>query len=230
MIINGLQKLTLLDFPGKTACTVFLGGCNYACPFCHNAPLALPGRERDEIGEEELLSFLKKRQGLLEGVCITGGEPTLRRDLPEFISKIKALGYLVKLDTNGTRPEMIRELLDKGVLDYIAMDIKAPVYKYDILAGVENAFTDKVLQSIELIKNSGIDREFRTTVTDELHTAEDIAAIAGLIKGEKRYFLQPYKDSGDIICPGFTPPSGEKLAAFMEAGRKAVPDIALRAE
>ena len=223
MIINGLQKLTLLDFPGKTACTVFLGGCNYACPFCHNAPLALPGRERDEIGEEELLSFLKKRQGLLEGVCITGGEPTLRRDLPEFISKIKALGYLVKLDTNGTRPEMIRELLDKGVLDYIAMDIKAPVYKYDILAGVENAFTDKVLQSIELIKNSGIDREFRTTVTDELHTAEDIAAIAGLIKGRKGISSSPIRTQAISSAPALPHLPEKNLQHLWKRGAKQCP-------
>jgi len=230
MIINGLQKLTLLDFPGKTACTVFLGGCNYACPFCHNAPLVLPERERDEISEDEFFTFLKRRQGLLEGVCITGGEPTLRRGLDEFIAKIKELGYLVKLDTNGTRPEIVKSLLEKGLLDYIAMDIKAPIYKYDILAGVDNAFTDKVLESIELVKNSGIDHEFRTTVTDELHTAEDIASIAELIKGEKRYFLQPYKDSGDIICPGFNAPDSAKLASFLESGRKYVTNIALRAE
>ena len=230
MIINGIQKLTLLDFPGKTACTVFLGGCNYACPFCHNAPLVLPGRERDEIGEEEFFSFLKKRQGLLEGVCITGGEPTLRRDLAEFIAKIKDLGFLVKLDTNGTRPEVIKTLLERSLLDYIAMDIKAPIYKYDILAGVEDALTHNILESIDLIKISGIGHEFRTTVTDELHTAEDIAAICELIKGEERYFLQPYKDSGDIICPGFTPPSAEKLAKFIESGRHLVPNISLRAE
>ena len=176
MIISGFQKLTLLDFPGPTACTVFTCGCNMRCPFCHNTPLVL-GTAEEHYSEDEIFSFLKKRQGLLDGVAITGGEPLLQKDIIAFIKKIKELGYAVKLDTNGSFPERLQEIISEGLVDYIAMDIKNCKEKYSLTAGADIDFA-LIEKSTELIKNSGIPHEFRTTVVRELHTEEDIISIA----------------------------------------------------
>ena len=198
MKISGLQKLTLLDYPGKIACTVFLHGCNFRCPFCHNASLVIKGSE-DSISEEEFFSFLKKRQGILEGVCITGGEPTINSNLEQFIEKIKALGYCVKLDTNGYNPQALENILTKNIVDYVAMDIKNCEEKYSLTVDKEGFDIKKIRRSIELIKNSGIDFEFRTTVVKQFHTEEDLMKCAENVGKDSRYFLQQFKDSGELI-------------------------------
>ena len=227
MKIKGLQKTTLLDFPEKLACTVFTGGCNFRCPFCHNASLVLRAGEAQEISEADFFNYLSKRKGMLDGVCITGGEPTLCPDLEDFIKKIKKLGLLVKLDTNGTFPEKIESLLDKGLVDYVAMDIKNSKSKYALTAGISE-FPDSVEKSISIIINKAPDYEFRTTVVRELHTPQDIAEIAKQISNAKKYFLQSYVDSGDTIESGFSAYSATEMLEILEIAKKELPATVLR--
>lgn len=227
MLILGLQKLTLLDYPGRTACTVFTGGCNFRCPFCHNAPLVLPGREQEPYTEEEVLSYLKKRAGLLDGVCVTGGEPTLQEDLEAFLRQVRALGYPVKLDTNGSRPEALRALIGQGLLDYVAMDVKSSPEEYARACGVP-VDLEKVNESIDLLLSGCVDYEFRTTVVAGLHTPQIIEQTARRIAGAKRYFLQAFVDSGDLITPGWHALSREEMEACAQAARKHVPFVGLR--
>ena len=227
MKIKGLQKTTLLDFPEKLACTVFTGGCNFRCPFCHNASLVLRAGEAQEISEADFFNYLSKRKGMLDGVCITGGEPTLCPDLEDFIKKIKELGLLVKLDTNGTFPEKIESLLDKGLVDYVAMDIKNSKSKYALTAGISE-FPDSVEKSISIIINKAPDYEFRTTVVRELHTPQDIAEIAKQISNAKKYFLQSYVDSGDTIESGFSAYSATEMLEILEIAKKELPATVLR--
>ena len=198
MIIAGLQKLTLLDFPGKIACTVFTSGCNFRCPFCHNASL-VNCDNTERIKEEEFFSFLNKRKGILEGVCITGGEPTLQNDLKSFIGKIKELGFLVKLDTNGFKPDTLIDLIENKLIDYVAMDIKNSKEKYPMTCGVDELDISPVIRSVNYLLENHVDYEFRTTVVKELHTAQDIVDISIWIKNAKKYFLQGFIDSGDIL-------------------------------
>ena len=207
MRIGGLQKLTLLDFPGHVACTVFLQGCNFRCPFCHNTSLILG---TDGPAEDEILRFLNTRQGLLDGVAITGGEPLLTAELPDFLRKVKALGYKTKLDTNGSFPEKLRALLDEGLVDYVAMDIKNSPEKYAATAGADGML-DAVRQSVDILKTGGVPYEFRTTVVDELHEPSDFEAIGKWLTGAQQYFLQGFVDSGDILCPGLHAASKEKM-------------------
>ncbi len=197
MKISGFQKMTLLDFPGKVACIVFTGGCNMRCPFCHNADLAL-NQGADEFTEEEILEYLEKRKGLLDGVCITGGEPLLQPDIKEFIQKVRELGYAVKLDTNGAFPDRLKALVDAGLLDYVAMDIKNSKEKYAETAGV-GIDLSKIEESVAFLLSGAVDYEFRTTVVSEFHEMEDILKISEWIKGAKRYFLQNFVDSGNLI-------------------------------
>ena len=178
MRIQGLQKLTLLDYPEKTACTLFTAGCNFRCPFCHNAALVTHIDNSNFFTEEYVLDYLKKRKGVLDGVCITGGEPLLHKDLPEFIKKVKALGYLIKLDTNGSYPERLQSLIDDGLIDYVAMDIKNTHEKYLATADCSDDELQNVIKSVEILKQNKIDYEFRTTVVKEYHDAEDIKKIA----------------------------------------------------
>ena len=206
MKISGLMKLTLLDFPGHVACTVFLAGCNFRCPFCHNGSLVRGGDL--DISREELFSFLKKRQGILDGVCITGGEPLMNPDVGELVRDIKSLGYLVKLDTNGSYPERLAELLKEGNIDYVAMDIKNAHDGYRLACGV-NIDVEKIKKSVETLKASGVDHEFRTTVVKGIHTKDDVAACAEWVGEGEKYFLQNYKESEDIIAP-------DGLSAFSE--------------
>lgn len=201
MNIKGLQKLTLLDFPGKVACTVFLGGCNMRCPFCHNAPLVL-GYGGEDISEEEFFSFLEKRRGRLEGVCISGGEPTLSPALPEFIRRIRSLGYAVKLDTNGLSPDMLEGLLREGLVDYVAMDIKSSREGYAKASGVPDIDLTKIEKSAALLMKSDTPYEFRTTVVRELHDEGDMLRIGEWLSGAKNYFLQSFLDSGELISNG----------------------------
>lgn len=227
MLILGLQKLTLLDYPGRTACTVFMGGCNFRCPFCHNAPLVLPGREQEPYTEEEVLSYLKKRAGLLDGVCVSGGEPTLQEGLDAFLRQVKALGYQVKLDTNGSRPEALRALLRQGLVDYVAMDVKSSPEEYARACGVPIDL-EKVNESIDLLLSGCVDYEFRTTVVAGLHTPQIIEQTARRIAGAKRYFLQAFVDSGDLISPGWNALSREEMERCAQAARKYVPTVGLR--
>ena len=227
MNIKGLQKTTLLDFPERLACTVFTGGCNFRCPFCHNASLVLRSSEVNGISEEDFFSYLSKRRGVLDGVCITGGEPLLSSDIVEFIKKIRSLGLLVKLDTNGSFPERLEYLLDEGLLDYVAMDIKNSKSKYAITAGI-NDYPFNIEKSIEIIMNKAPEYEFRTTVVRELHSVKDIEEIATLIKNSKKYFLQSYVDSGDVIDNSFSAYSAEEMLKILESAKRILPITALR--
>ncbi len=198
MKIAGLMKLTLLDYPGKVACTVFLAGCNFRCPFCHNASLVRGGEQ--EISREELFAFLKKRSGVLDGVCITGGEPLMSDGAVELAREIKALGFLVKIDTNGSYPDRLAELLSAGLADYVAMDIKSSGEGYPLACGA-NVDIEKIKRSVEIIKSSRVPHEFRTTVVKGIHTADRIAEAAAWVGEGEPYFLQCYKESDDIIAP-----------------------------
>lgn len=225
MKISGLQKLTLLDYPGKTAATIFLSGCNLRCPFCHNSRL-VNNKDFEEISEETLFAYLNKRAGLLDGVCITGGEPLLREGLEEFILKIKALGYEVKLDTNGTLPDRLERLLP--IVDYVAMDIKNTPEKYPETVGLDGFEVDGVLRSVELLKSSDTPHEFRTTLVNELHTEEDIEKIAVWLGDGEHYFLQKFVDSGEVLCEGLSPLSDEIMQKCLKRAQKYVPFAQLR--
>lgn len=198
MPISGFMNTTLLDYPGKVAATIFFGGCNFKCPFCHNADLVL--NPKDEFDENSILEFINKRKKILDGVCITGGEPTLNKNLPEFIYKIKSYGMLVKLDTNGTNPKMIRQLYEGHLIDYIAMDIKTSIDNYKKVAGVEILEINNICESVDFIMNSGIEYEFRSTLVKGLHELDDMKKIGGLINGAKAYYLQQYVDSDKTIA------------------------------
>ena len=227
MQIIGLQKLTLLDFPGRLACTVFLGGCNLRCPFCHNASLVLPRGDVSGMTADELLAFLQKRRGRLQGVCVTGGEPTLCPDLPDLLRQIHLLGFEVKLDTNGTNPALLRALLNEGLADYVAMDIKNSPARYTETCGGVEVLT-QVKESAALLMESSVDYEFRTTLAHPLHTPEDMAAIGQWLHGAKRYFLQQFVDSGDLIGTGLSPLTPEEMAAMREAVLPYIEETTLR--
>ena len=221
MKISGLQKMTLLDFPGKVACTVFLQGCNFRCPFCHNSGLldcSAPG----EITQEYLLDFLKKRKGLLDGVCITGGEPTVQPDLPQLLQEIKDLGYSIKLDTNGTHPDTLENLVSTGLIDYVAMDIKNCPRRYAEAAGLPRFPLEKVEQSIRFLMKGFLPFEFRTTVVEEFHDDAAIAEIAqwlqDLVPGKKpdHYFLQPFADRDSVLQTGLHTPNPLTLQYFSQ--------------
>lgn len=220
MKISGFQKLTLLDFPGHTACTLFTPGCNMRCPFCHNTPL-VTGEAQEEFSEEEILAYLRKRQGILDGVAITGGEPLLHKDIGDFIRKIKDIGCKVKLDTNGSKSELLQSLIDEGLVDFIAMDIKNTPEKYALTSGSDVPY-DEIARSIEIIKSSGIPHEFRTTVVKEYHTEEDIISIAKMLGKSEKYYLQQFKDSGDILCEGCSAHPEEMLIKTAEAASEYV--------
>ena len=228
MRIFGLQKLTLLDYPGKLACTVFLGGCNMRCPFCHNGSLVLTSGE-GIMDSDELLAFLDSRRGRLQGVCVSGGEPTLHSNLPEFLAEIKARGFSVKLDTNGTNPEMLYRLIADGLVDYVAMDIKNSQEKYLLTAGISaKQVLDSVTQSASLLMQGRVDFEFRTTLTSELHTPEDMESIGRWLSGDERFFLQTYRDEGDLIVGGFTAFTKEETASLLSTLKKYIPNAEIR--
>ena len=201
MQIYGLQKLTLLDFPQKTACTIFTGGCNFRCPFCHNGDLVL-GNLPEPISIDELFSFLKKRSGVLDGVCITGGEPLLNPDIGDFIKEIRNLGYLIKLDTNGSNPGYLKQLVEQGLVDYVAMDIKNSKDAYAKTVGIDNFDISPIAESVEFLKNSKTEYEFRTTIVREFHSEDEILKIGEWLKDSKKYFLQNFVDSESVIKDG----------------------------
>ena len=228
MVIHGLQKLTLLDFPGHTACTVFTGGCNWRCPFCHNAGLAADPTSQPVIPEAELFSLLTKRRGLLDGVAVTGGEPTLQKDLPDFLERIKNLGFAVKLDTNGTNPVMLRSLLERGLADYVAMDIKAGPENYPTVTGTVRCRLDAVRESAAILMEGHTDFEFRTTVVKELHSDEDFLAIGEWLRGDSKYFLQGFRDSGELMRGGLSACSRGEMEHFRQVVLPDLPRTELR--
>lgn len=203
MRICGLQKLSLLDYPEKLAATVFTGGCNLRCPFCHNAPLVTRVSASDEISPEDFFDFLQTRRGKLDGVCITGGEPLLQPGIEDFILRIRKMGFSVKLDTNGCFPDRLRLLLDAGLVDYVAMDVKNAPSKYAETVGIKDFDVEPVLESISILKEGNVPCEFRTTVVKGLHRREDMPELGALLQGAERYFLQNFVDSGDLV--GFSP-------------------------
>jgi pyruvate formate lyase activating enzyme len=231
MRLGGIQKLTLLDYPGTVACTVFTLGCNMRCPFCHNALLVTKTEEAEVYPEEEFFAFLNKRRGILDGVCVTGGEPLLQSDAGEFIAKIKALGYKVKLDTNGSFPDRLEEILKSGNVDYVAMDIKNSPEKYAETVGIPGFDVSKIQRSIEIIRSSGIEYEFRTTVVAPLHNGESIAGAAQMVKGSPKYFLQNFVDSGNLISgEGMSGLTGEELENALAKAKDFIPQAQIRGE
>ena len=224
MRLGGLQKLTLLDFPEHVACTVFTLGCNFRCPYCHNSSLVIPGREHveGEITEEEFFKFLGKRKGLLDGVAVTGGEPCLHKDLPDFLSRIRDLGFAVKLDTNGNHPGILRQVLDRKLADYVAMDIKNRPEKYAVTIGLKSFDMAGVRESISLLMEGGADYEFRTTVVREFHEAEDFEEIGSMIRGAKAYYLQCFTDRDTVPFGGLHAPSRQELETFAAIASKYV--------
>ena len=227
MQIHGFNKTTLLDFPGHLASTVFTGGCNMRCPYCQNADLVLNPMSQPLISEEVVFDHIKKRKGIIEGVCITGGEPTLQADLEDFIKRLKELGVMVKLDSNGYRPEVLKRLMENGLLDYVAMDIKSSLDDYHTVAGVK-LDTSLIKESIDLLKNGPIDYEFRTTVVKELHSKETFEKIGELLSGAKQYFLQGYIDSERVIDRRFSSYTKEELETFVAILKKTIKNVSIR--
>lgn len=228
MRIQGLQKLTLLDFPEKVACTVFTAGCNFRCPFCHNASLVVNIPKETEIDEEDFFAFLEKRKGVLEGVCVSGGEPLLQADIEEFIKKIKQLGYAVKLDTNGSFPEKLIHLVEHGLVDYVAMDIKNSKETYGITSGVDALNLALIEQSVSYLKEGHVPYEFRTTVTKQFHSKEEFEQIGQWLQGTEKYFLQNFVDSGDLIGKKVSGCSEGEMKEYLQVVQKYIPGAMLR--
>lgn len=226
MKLGGLQKLTLLDFPDRTACTVFTEGCNFRCPFCHNASLVK--QRAAELPTEEFFGFLKKRQGLLDGVCVTGGEPLLQPDIEDFLAEIKALGYAVKLDTNGSFPDKLKSIVEKGLCDYVAMDIKNSRSKYLATAGVTRDILSDIEKSVDFLLSGRIAYEFRTTVVSPYHDFSDFYEIADWIKGAKNYYLQSFIDSGDLLSDGMNAWEKRDMEAAMLIFKGIVENVKIR--
>lgn len=229
MRIAGLQKLTLLDFPGRTAATVFTPGCNFRCPFCHNADLVLGGAT-EEVPLEEFFAFLGKRQELLDGVCITGGEPLLQPDLAKFCAQVRELGFAVKLDTNGSFPDRLRALVEASLVDYVAMDVKNAPARYAETIGAAKVDLDAVLASIDFLRSGSVPFEFRTTVVRELHTTDDLRTLARWIEGAPAWYLQSYLDAESVLAgPGYLHAwNPDDLRALLPDLATHVPTVALR--
>lgn len=230
MKVTGIQKLTLLDYPGVVACTVFTAGCNFRCPFCHNALLVLPEQIDDEcLTDDEVFGFLKKRRGVLDGVAVTGGEPLLHADMPEFLARVKELGYKIKLDTNGSNPELLSEIVKNKLVDRVAMDIKNAPEEYARTIGLKSFDIAPVERSKEMLLRGDIDYEFRTTVVKGIHTKESLIGAAKWIEGAKEYYLQQFKDSGNLILPdGLSAYDEKQMHALADAVRDYVPTVEVR--
>ena len=225
MLIGGVQKMTMLDYPGKVACTIFTYGCNFRCPFCHNATLVID--EASLFDKDEIFAYINKRKGILDGVVVTGGEPLLQSDIIEFLTELKQTGLLVKLDTNGSYPEKLQEIIEKGIVDYVAMDIKNCKEKYDLTTGVKIDIS-KIEKSVELLMQDKVDYEFRTTVVKELHQKEDFEKIGKWLKGAKRLFLQPFKDNENLIGENLSSHTKEALEEFRSIFEKTIPQVEIR--
>ncbi|MCD8077017.1 MAG: anaerobic ribonucleoside-triphosphate reductase activating protein [Lachnospiraceae bacterium] len=232
MRIGGFQKLTLLDYPGQVACIVFTAGCNFRCPFCHNGELVTGVEETWPVSEEEVFAYLEKRRGILDGLVLSGGEPLLQPDAEAFIRHVRELGYLVKLDTNGSFPDRLKRLLDEGLLDYVAMDIKAAPERYGAVIGRDAAdILPRIRRSVALLRERGVPHEFRTTLVKGLHREEEIPGIAAWIAGEEAYYLQSYKETEGVLAPdGLESFSHEELHRMLAAAREICPGAWLRGE
>lgn len=228
MQIFGMEKLSLVDYDGKIATTLFTGSCNFKCGFCHNSPLVLDYKNLPEYSMEEVFSYLTKRKGVIEGVCISGGEPTLQKDLPDFCQKIKELGYPIKLDTNGTNPKMVELLTKEGLVDYFAMDIKNNLEDYASIIGFDKFDTKNIETSVEFFLNGGAPYEFRTTLIKEFHKEENIVKIGQWIKGANKYFLQKFKDSDSCIQSHLSAVDDSQVEKFKEILQKTIPNTYLR--
>ena len=228
MLILGFQKMTLLDYPNKVACTVFTGGCNLRCPFCHNAKLVTEINAEEKYEEEEILAFLKKRVSLLDGVCITGGEPLIQDGIKDFIIKIKEMGYKVKLDTNGFYPDKLIDLIENKLVDYVAVDVKNSPEKYAETVGIKDVDLSPFYKSVKYLLKGVVDFEFRTTILKEYHEVGDVEKIAALIKGAPKYFLQNFVDSGALIGEGLHPHEKETLFKMQAVAEKTVPSVEVR--
>ena len=224
----GMEKLSLVDYDGKVAATVFTGGCNFRCGFCHNSPLVLSVKDLPLLPEEEILSYLQKRLGLLEGLCISGGEPTLNKDLPLFIEKVKSLGYSVKLDTNGTNPEMVKFLHNSGLCDYFAMDIKNDLENYAEIIGFNKFDTKKIEETVDYFLSNKVDYEFRTTLIKEFHHEENILSIGKWLKGANKYFLQKFKNSESCIQSHLSAVEDKIAIKYVELLKEYIPSTHLR--
>ncbi len=227
MKIGGLMKLTLLDYPGVLACAVFLEGCNFRCPFCHNSDMVY-SKSPDEITEDEFFEFLRKRQGVLEGVCVTGGEPLVSDEIFGFLERIKGMGYKVKLDTNGSFPERLKRIAEMKLCDYVAMDIKNSPEKYSMTVGNKKITFDSVKDSVDFLKKSELPHEFRTTVVKDFHTKADVAEIAELLGAAEKYFIQPFRDGESVIRQGLCEFETEEIKELLESAREFVPEALAR--
>lgn len=228
MVIQGLQKLTLLDYPQKVACTVFTAGCNFRCPFCHNASLVIDTYKNHEIPGEEFFAFLRKRQGILDGVCVTGGEPLIQHGIEDFVREIKRLGYAVKLDTNGSFPDKLQRIVEAGLVDYVAMDIKNSQENYGRTVGIEGYDLRNIHRSVQYLLSGPISYEFRTTVVREFHQRSDFESIGKWIRGARRYYLQQFVDSGDLIRGGLRGYSKDIMKQALEVVKPYVISAELR--
>lgn len=228
MVISGMQKLTLLDYPGKTACLLFTQGCNFRCPFCHNKDLLGKCNKVQTIKEEDIFSYLEKRKGLLDGVCISGGEPLLQPDIESFISKIKEMGYQVKLDTNGSNPKMLKNLIENKKIDYVAMDVKNDFSNYEKTSGVERINKYNIEKSIQIIENANIDYEFRTTVVKGMHNVSQLEKICKYIGKNAKYYIQNYKDCDTVLEKGLHGFDTEELLEIKQTLNKIYPNVMVR--
>ena len=228
MKIYGMEKLSLVDYEGKIAVTLFTAGCNFRCPFCHNSTLATSKRLGEEIPESEIFGYLNKRKGILNAICITGGEPTLNKDLVAFVTRLKEFNLAIKLDTNGTNPAMLKELVEKKLIDYVAMDIKSGKLGYPLTTGVENIDLSPIQESIDYLMEGHVDYEFRTTLVDELHSEEDFEEMAKWLAGAKKLYLQKFKDSGDCIVEDLHEVPLKTAEKYLEILSKTIKKVELR--
>ncbi len=227
--IKGMEKLSVIDYPGKTCCIIFIAGCNFRCPYCHNPDLIGDSESLPDVTEEEVISFVKSRGKWLDGVCVTGGEPCIHKGLPGFLRRLKSEGFLVKLDTNGTNPEMLEGLINEGLLDYIAMDIKAPPERYGEVAGADVDIS-RIKRSVEIIKSSGVEHEFRTTVLPRLIGKDDVKSIAGWLRGCQGYYIQGFRPD-NTLDKGFmkeSPYSDSALEELAKIARKEIKSVGVR--
>ena len=228
MRFYGLQKMTLLDYPGKVACTIFTGGCNFRCPFCHNALLVTDIDRSSYYDEREVLDFLESRRGVLDGVCLTGGEPLIWNQTADFLARVKEKGFAVKLDTNGSFPDKLREAVSRGVVDYVAMDVKNSREKYAVTVGVKEFDIRPVEESVEFLKGGAVDYEFRTTVVRELHTVREILEIGQWLQGARRYVLQHFVDSGGLIAQGLHGLESPEMEALAQTAQPFFSQVSIR--
>lgn len=228
MTISGMQKLTLLDYPGNTACLIFTQGCNFRCPFCHNKSLLNDFSENEIIEEQEVFNYLEKRKGLIDGVCISGGEPLLQKDIVKFITKIKTMGYKIKLDTNGSSPSKLKNLIDSKLVDYVAMDIKNDFLNYDKTSGIERINVENIKRSIHILEESNIEYEFRTTVVKEFHNLIQLEKICEYLGPNVRYYIQNYKECDTVLQEGLTGFASEELLSIQEKLKMTNPNVMIR--